>query len=319
MSIQYGYSFTGFQGMSVGIKKEKNERNFKTVAACGFDAVELQVGTGRMSPLGRPSMIDIVYGGAEEFKNYLADLKVKAVIAWDYDPGAACGEENTNGRDPSDPAQHQGVVDALRPFAEYLPKLGGKYIPCRPMLSWWRKAPVTDESILSAAECWNKVGAMTMEYGVKILLHIDWFCAANSRHAIDLLMANTDPALVGLCLDTAELAMVGLNPVEIYEAHADRVELFHFNQILVADTLEEYKKPLAELIMMDGGEREIDRWFWELGAPEGLGVVDHEALMRAIKAHGYDGWIIVETRQTPDAHATCMFDSWYVRHVLKEV
>ena len=165
----------------------------------------------------------------------------------------------------------------------------------------------------------RKVTVDGKEYGVKVLLHIDWFCAVNSRHAIDLLMANTDPALVGLCLDTAELAMVGLDPVEIYEAHADRVELFHFNQILVADTLEEYKKPLAELIMMDGGEREIDRWFWELGAPEGPGLVDHEALMRSIKAHGYDGWIIVETRQTPDAHDTCMFDSWYVNHVLKKV
>ena len=130
MSIKWGYSFAGFQGMHVGIKKEHNERTFKTVAACGYDGVELLVGTGRTSPLGRPSMIDIVYGGAEEFRDYLKELKAGTVIAWDYDPGAPCGEESCKtGRDTTDPVQHQSIADALEPFAAYLQRLGGKYIP----------------------------------------------------------------------------------------------------------------------------------------------------------------------------------------------
>lgn len=320
MSIKWGYSFTGFQGMHVGIKKEHNERNFKTVAACGYDGVELQVGTGRMSPLGRPSMIDTVYGGAEEFRTYLEKLKAGPVIAWDYDPGAPCGEESCKtGRDATDPAQHQGIAEALEPFAAYLQKLGGKYIPCRPMRQAWVLGPLTEEMIRNAADCWNKAGAVTAKYGVKILLHIDWFCAANDETVIDQLMALTDPALVGLCLDTAELAIAGIDPLAVYEKHADRVELFHFDQILTADTLQERKEPFADMIMQTGGRREIDRWYWELGAPEGPGLVDHEKLMKAIRAHGYDGWIIVETRQTPDAHASAMFSSWYVNHVLKKI
>lgn len=320
MSIKWGYSFAGFQGMHVGIKKEHNERNFKTVAACGYDGVELLVGTGRTSPLGRPSMIDIVYGGAEEFRDYLKELKAGTVIAWDYDPGAPCGEESCKtGRDTTDPVQHQSIADALEPFAAYLQRLGGKYIPCRPMRQAWVLGTPSDEQIRNAAECWNKAGSVTARYGVKILLHIDWFCAANDETVIDKLMEYTDPELVGLCLDTAELALAGIDPLKVYENHADRVELFHFGQIFVSDTLEERKRPFAESILQNGGEREIERWFWELGAPERPGLVDHEKLMKAIRTHGYDGWIIVETRQTPDAHASAMLNSWYVNHVLKKI
>lgn len=221
------------------------------------------------------------------------------------------------GRDPSDPAQHEGIVQAMEQFVAFLSQVGSKAIVVRPMNSYWQVAPVTDEKIKAAAACWNKAGEMAAKYGVKVLLRPDWFCAANSRHAIDLLMAETDSELVGLCLNTAELAMVELDPLDIYEAYNERVGLIQFKDARVADTLQEYKKPFAEDIVKNGGERNIERWFWEMGRCEAPGLVDFPALMQSIRAHGYDGWIVVESDQSPDPAASVLFNSWYVQHVLE--
>lgn len=320
MSIKWGYSLSAWNHEENSVRKDRNERTFKTISAAGFTGVELLVGSGRWCPLGRPSNIQYIYGDADDFNRYLhKNVNIDQLITWDYDPGAMAAEEDTMGRDPSDPAQHGDITEAVKPYVEFLAQVGSKYLVVRPMLSWWKVNPVTDEKIKTAAECWNKAGKMAAAYGLKILMHIDWLCAANSEKAIDLLMAETDPSLVGLCIDTAELAMVGIDPVALYEKYADRVGLFHFKDARIADTLQEYKKPFAEEILKNGGERKIDRWFWEMGRTEQPGLVDFISLMKAIKSHGYDGWIVVESDQSPDPAASVLYNSWYIQNVLEKV
>ena len=319
MAIKWGYSLNAWDHEENSVRKDRNERTFKVISAGGFKGVELQVGSGRWKPLGRPLIISQIYGSRDEFDAYLKGLGIEQIITWDYDPGAMAQEEDCMGRDPSDPAQHDGIVAAVEQYVEFLSKVGSKILVVRPMNSYWKVAPVTDEKIKAAAACWNKVGQMAARYGVKVMLRIDWFCAANSRHAIDLLMAETDPALVGLCVNTAELAIVELDPIEIYEAYSDRVGLLQFKDVRVADTLKEYKKPFAEDIIKNGGERDIDRWFWEMGRCEAPGLVDFPALMKSVRSHGYDGWIVVESDQSNDPPASVLFNSWYVQHVLEKV
>ncbi|MCQ2558741.1 MAG: sugar phosphate isomerase/epimerase [Oscillospiraceae bacterium] len=319
MAIKWGYSMNAWTHEENSVRKDRNERTFKVMSAGKFKGVELQVGSGRWNPLGRPLIISQIYGSREEFDAYLKGLGIEQIITWDYNPGMMCGEEGVMGRNPSDPAQHEGIVAAVEQFVEFLSKVGAKIFVVRPMNSYWQVAPVTDDKILAAAECWNKVAAMAAKYDVKIMMRPDWFCAANSRHAIDLLMANTDPNQVGLCINTGELAMVELDPVELYEAYADRVGLIQLKDARVADTLQEYKKPFAEEIIKNGGEREIDRWFWEMGRCEAPGLVDFKAMIKAAKDHGYDGWVVVEGDESPDPPASVLFNSWYVQYVLEKV
>lgn len=317
MSIQWAYSLNCWTHQSNSVRKDVNERNFKVCSVAGFKGIEMQIGAGRWKPLGFPEIIGQIYGGAEEYKKYLEGLGITDVVGWDCDPGTLKGY--AGGYDPFDPAEHDAIAEAVIPYVEFLEKIGSRYLICRPTASWWKAAPVTDDKILTAAECWNKVGKATAKYGVKVLLCPDWLCAANSVHAIDLLMANTDPELVGLCIDTGELAMVQIDPVALYETHADRTELFHFSQVFVADTLEEYKKPFAEDILTNGGERGIVRWFWEMDCPENPGLVDFVKLMESIKAHCYNGWITVVDSQTPEPAASVLFNSWYVQKVLSKI
>ena len=319
MAIQWGYSLSAWTHEENSVRRDRNERSFKVMSAAGFRGVELQIGSGRWKPLGRPLIISQIYGGVKEFDEYLKSLGIEQIVSWDYDPGAPSFEEDSFGRDPSDPAQHEAICASLVPFIETLAQWQAKALVVRPMRSWWQVAPVTEEKLKAAAACWNTVGAMTAKYGVKVLLRPDWLCAVNSREAIDLLMAETDPALVGLCLNTGELAMVGLDPAALYEAYADRVGLMQFKDARVADTLQEYKKPFAEDILTNGGERGIDRWFWEMGRCEQPGLVDFPGVMKALRARGYDGWIVVESNQSNDPAASVLFNSWYVQHVLSKL
>jgi inosose dehydratase len=101
---------------------------------------------------------------------------------------------------------------------------------------------------------------------------------------IDELLARTDPALLGLCLDTGHIAYGGGNPLEILERHATRVWHVHFKDCdpAIAKAARE-----AGLSYTDAVGR---RLFCELGS----GSVDFRAIVDALRRHGYDGWIVVE-------------------------
>jgi inosose dehydratase len=65
------------------------------------------------------------------------------------------------------------------------------------------------------------------------------------------------------------------------------------------------------------GKREIDRWFFEMGTPGGL--VDFRALMKSMKQHDYNGWVVVESDQSPHVEESAMLNGWYVRQVLSRI
>ena len=44
-------------------------------------------------------------------------------------------------------------------------------------------------------------------------------------------MANTDPELVGLCLDTAHTTLAGMDCVQAFEKYADRIVYVHLKDV----------------------------------------------------------------------------------------
>ena len=64
-----------------------------------------------------------------------------------------------------------------------------------------------------------------------------------------------------------------------------------------------------------GGQREIPRWFGELGT----GLVDFRSLMAAMRELDYRGWVIVESDKGPQPVASSvMLNSWYLQNVLRD-
>ena len=297
-------------------RREQHVRALKVIAACGFTGIELRAGTGRWDPLGRPASIAANYGSAAAFIQLLRQIGIEAVCSWYFDPGEPIGEELSPGRSVLDAADHKAIAESVKPFTEFLALSGGSRLVVRPLPSAWQTGELGAGALATAADGWNQVGAATAGLGVRVSLHADCLSAAADASALDALLEDTDPALVGLTLDTAELALAGLDPVAVYRRHRDRVDHVHLKDTHHVDEAGERLRPHAEAAMLQaGGARGIDRWFCECGTPGGL--VDFPALLHELRADHYPGWLVFESEQTPNPARSVMLNGWYARQVLR--
>ena len=313
--IKWGYGVNQWKaGFTSFARLEEIERALKVTAACGFDAVELNAGSGRWDPIGRPENIAINYGSAAHFKLKLKDLGINRVASTFFDPTVMSFEELHFGLMSTQPADHARILAQARIHAEMLAELGGELLVVRPFPSFWKEGGLSAERLQAAAACWNGVGAMAASLGLKVALHIDALSALRTSDELEQMLALCDAETVGLALDTAELTIAGHDVVALYRRFHTRVLHFHFKDALAVDALEEYKLPNAErALIAAGGEREIQRWFGEMGT----GLVDFPALLAAMREHRYAGWIIVESDKGPEPIATgMMLNSWYKQNVL---
>lgn len=86
--------------------------------------------------------------------------------------------------------------------------------------------------------------------------------------------------------------------MKFYEKNNTLIKHFHFKDAVTIDSLDEYKDPNADVQLLNvGGKRQIERWFFEMGTAGGL--VNFPALYRSMKQHGYDGWVVAESDQSP--------------------
>ncbi|MYM83379.1 TIM barrel protein [Duganella sp. FT50W] len=316
--IKWGYGVNQWKaGFTSFARLEEIERALKVTAACGFDAVELNAGSGRWDPIGRPENVAINYGSATHFRLKLKDLGIHHVASTFFDPTVMSFEELHFGLMSTQPGDHARIVAQARIHAEMLAELGGKLLVVRPFPSFWKEGALNGERLHAAADCWNQVGAMAASLGLKVALHVDALSALRSEDELEQLLQRCDRDHVGLALDTAELTIAGHDVVALYRRFHARVLHFHFKDALAVDTLGEYQLQNAERAMIAaGGEREIQRWFGEMGT----GLVDFPALLAAIKEHRYAGWIIVESDKGPEPIATgMMLNSWYKQNVLDHV
>lgn len=296
-------------------RREQHVRALKVVAACGFTGVELRAGTGRWDPLGRPASIAASYGTASAFTAQLRQIGIEAVCSWYFDPGEPIGEELSHGRSVLNVGDHKAIAESVKPFAEFLAASGGSRLVVRPLPSAWRTGELSASALATAAEGWNQAGAATAALGVTVSLHPDCLSAAADPEMLDTLLGATDPALVGLTLDTAELTLAGLDPVAVYRQYRHRVDHIHLKDTRYVDEPGERRRPQAEAVMLQaGGARGVDRWFYECGTPGGL--VDFPALLRELRADRYPDWLVFESEQTPNPARSVMLNGWYARQVL---
>ncbi|HEY7272656.1 MAG TPA: TIM barrel protein [Actinoplanes sp.] len=296
-------------------RRDQHLRAFKVIAACGFTGVELHAGTGRWDPLGRPASIAANYGSTKDFVRLLADVGIDAITSWYFDPGAPIEEELSHGRSILDAAQHPAIANTGRELADFLAEAHGDRLVVRALPSAWQVSGLSDDQIATAARGWNAVGAAVAEAGVKVSLHADALSAAADERILEALLDATDPDLVGLTVDTAELTIAGLDPVATYERHHRRVDHVQLKDARCRDDDGERLQPHAEQdLMQAGGVREVERWFYECGTAGGL--VDFARLMERMRDHGYGGWVVFESDQSPNPSRSVMLNGWYARHVL---
>lgn len=314
-AIKWGYGVNQWKaGFTSFARLEEIERALKVTAACGFSAIELTAGSGRWDPIGRPENIAINFGSSAHFRLKLKDLGITRVASTFFDSTLMSFEELHFGLSSTNRADHARLVAQAKIHAEMLAELGGEFLVVRPFPSFWKEGALNDERMAAAADCWNAVGAMAAALGLKTVLHVDALSALRSADELSNLMGLCDADTVGLAFDTAELTIAGHDVVALYRQFHARVWHFQFKDALAVDTLDEYQLHNAERAMIAaGGARKVERWFGEMGT----GLVDFPALLAAMRALGYQGWVIVESDKGPQPIASgMMLNSWYRKNVL---
>lgn len=299
------------------VRRREHERAFKTIAISGFSGVELTAASfGAWEPLGNPKAMSDLYGSPEQLRQVLRQCALDGVSSYVYDPFVGFDVEMGRGPDPLDPSSRARIVDTAAWFSAALRDLGGSALVVRPVGSAWQTGLLDDDQIATLADLWNAVGERISADGVALALHVDFLNALRLGDSLDRLLAATNPALVGLAIDTAELAVAGTDPVAVYRRHADRVRHVQLKDAHVVVDDDEAMTPHAEqVVRTEGGRRGVERWFFE-PTDEG-GLVDFVAFAEALRDHDYQGWVVVESDQSPHPAESTMVSGWYVQKVLR--
>lgn len=106
---------------------------------------------------------------------------------------------------------------------------------------------------------------------------------------LDALMQNTDPSLLGLCLDMGHFAFGGGDPLTALRKYYDRIWHVHFK---------DYSSKVGEVSrknQYDYFESVKNGVFCELGK----GSVDFKSIVAELRSRKYNGWIVVEQDVLP--------------------
>ncbi|MGC9348216.1 MAG: sugar phosphate isomerase/epimerase family protein [Anaerolineae bacterium] len=164
---------------------------------------------------------------------------------------------------------------------------------------------MTDAEFAQFAKVVNKVGEITLKYGVRSCFHNHVGSVIETRDEIDRLFDMVDRSVVFQGPDIGHLVWAGADPVQFCRDYAEDIKSVHVKDI-DADVLAEGVGKAWEY-----GQFSSNGIFAELGE----GCVDFPALFEVLEGAGYEGWIIVETDRTtkPTAFESAKISRAYLR------
>ncbi|GMR10277.1 MAG: TIM barrel protein [Anaerolineae bacterium] len=122
------------------------------------------------------------------------------------------------------------------------------------------------------------------ETGLRTTFHHHGGGYVETPSEVEELLSRSDPDLLGLCLDTGHFMFGGGDPAEAIRSYGDRIWHIHFKDFDPAVASRSKQEGWDYLETVRKGI------FSELG----MGAVDFPAVLSALRAVGYDRWIVVE-------------------------
>lgn len=153
------------------------------------------------------------------------------------------------------------------------------------------------------AEFGRKVEAVaraTEAQGLALVYHHHMGTVVQTQAEIDRLMAVTGPA-TRLLFDTGHCYFGGGDPAEVLARHMGRVAHFHAKNVRPAIMAQVEAEDLSFLEAVRRGV------FTVPGDPEGA--VDFPACLQLLARAGYDGWLVIEAEQDPEARDPVRYQS----------
>lgn len=124
--------------------------------------------------------------------------------------------------------------------------------------------------------------------GLKFAYHHHLSTVVENQADMDAFIAATSPS-VGFTIDTGHAALGRVKTIDVIERHPDRIAHVHCKDVRGAVHAEAHRT----------GKSFLDGVLAGMFTAPGDGSIDFGAVMRALKAIDYSGWIIVEAEQDP--------------------
>ncbi len=134
----------------------------------------------------------------------------------------------------------------------------------------------------------DQAGAMCRDAGLRLVYHPHLGTNVETPSAIRRLLETTDPALVGLVLDTGHVYAGGGDPVKTWDAFASRITYLH---------LKDVRPPILARFRAGLGFLEAVRQ--GIFTVPGDGAIDFAPLLQRLREAGYAGWLVIEAEQDP--------------------
>ncbi|MCL4858079.1 MAG: TIM barrel protein [Caldilineaceae bacterium] len=164
---------------------------------------------------------------------------------------------------------------------------------------------MTDAEFDQFAKTLNRVGEITLEYGVRSCFHNHVGATIETRDEIDRLLSMVDRSVVFLGPDTGHLAWGGADVVQFCRDYASSIKTMHLKDI--------NPSVLAEGVPAEWDYRTFsDKGIWtELGQ----GAIDFPTILGILRDAGFGGWLIVETdvTQLPTALESAIVSREYLK------
>lgn len=173
---------------------------------------------------------------------------------------------------------------------------------CAPRLSDEAWAGMVD-NIMAIATCARD------EFGVRAVIHPHAGGYIEFVDEIHKIARDVPNEVAGLCIDTGHSWYAGMDPIEVLERYADRLDYVHFKDIDKAV----FDRVMAKKI------RFFEACAEGVMCPIGRGVIDYPAIRRTLEAIGYHGFITVEQERDPRSVAGGLADVKESRDYLRSV
>lgn len=202
-----------------------------------------------------------------------------------------------------------GKDEALKAQADLAAALGQEYftIPVPPM-DLIAKYPVPADDYKFVAAQLNKAGELLKKSNIKVAYHNHFWefrkLADGKSTAYDILLNETDPALVHFELDLFWAKKAGQDPVQLFEKAPGRFPMWH-----VKDMSKDAPQPVADTGTIDLSKITNDIKFAEVGT----GTIDFKAIFAKAKTAGVQYFFVEQDQITIDPFVSIKQSADYVK------
>jgi inosose dehydratase len=125
-------------------------------------------------------------------------------------------------------SRRRDEIDEILTVTRLASTAGIRYLP---MTIGHRQELKGLDAAVELARVLSEVGQETVKWGIKILAHPHIETPVESPEQIAAFMDNSDPAVVGMCLDLGHVMAGGGDPLQFIERYGSRIDYVHLKDI----------------------------------------------------------------------------------------